>query len=97
MEQLKLNFAAPKHKGSSQHVRSSAVRIRPGPSEAMLTIREVSAATGLSRSTIYERIRAGTFPRQVRVGGLTVGWPESSVRGWIEGRVKRPLEPAKKR
>lgn len=35
--------------------------------------REVERRTGLSRSTIYERIRTGAFPAPISLGGKSVG------------------------
>ncbi|MDC7694383.1 AlpA family transcriptional regulator [Asticcacaulis sp. DXS10W] len=48
---------------------------------------EVKALTGLSRPTVYERIRDGEFPRPVGLGGRTVGWVEGEVTAWIQGRI----------
>lgn len=47
----------------------------------------VEAMIGLSRSTIYEQIQAGTFPKPIRLGPKAVGWLESEVLGWIEART----------
>ena len=40
---------------------------------------EVLARTGLSRATIYQHIKAGRFPVQIRLGIRTVGWIESEI------------------
>src|SRR5262245_28507908 len=48
---------------------------------------EVEALTGLSRSTIYEGIVAGTFPAPVPLGARSVGWLESEIEDWIDARV----------
>lgn len=51
---------------------------------------EVQKLVGLSRSSLYDRIASGDFPRPVKLGGLnsrSVGWPESLVRKWIDDRV----------
>jgi prophage regulatory protein len=58
---------------------------------APLTIlrrKQVEARTGLSRSTIYERIAAGSFPSAVNLGGQQVGWVESEIEAWIAERIK---------
>lgn len=41
---------------------------------------------GLSKSTLYSRISAGTFPKPVTLGS-SVRWVESEVEGWISERV----------
>lgn len=52
-----------------------------------LRIREVLARTGLSKSTLYDRIRAGTFPKPVRLGGTLSAWVESEVEAWMATRI----------
>ena len=47
---------------------------------------EVETLTGLSRSTIYELITAGRFPRPLRIGKRAVGWTESCIQEWINSR-----------
>ncbi|MGA7744516.1 MAG: AlpA family phage regulatory protein [Polyangia bacterium] len=56
----------------------------------------MKARTGLARSTIYEMIREGTFPAQVRLGIRAVGWRASDVENWIAERVAaaRPSKTA---
>lgn len=56
-------------------------------SSRILRLPLVIARTGLPKSTIYERIGAGTFPRQVSLGAHSVGWIEDEVDSWIAGRI----------
>lgn len=66
-------------------------------SEAPLTIlrrREVERRTGLSRSTIYERIKAGTFPAPISLGEKAVGWIESEIDSWLAARVEESRKAA---
>lgn len=53
----------------------------------IIRLKEVVAITGLSRSTIYERMSMEEFPPNVNLGGSAVGWLESEVVAWIEKRV----------
>lgn len=46
---------------------------------AILRRRQVEQIVGLSRSTIYQRMKDGTFPRAVALGGRTVGWRASDI------------------
>lgn len=48
--------------------------------------REVESLTGLSRTTIYDMMNRGDFPRPVKLTGKAVGWPESIVVEWLESR-----------
>jgi prophage regulatory protein len=54
----------------------------PAP-EKILRIRTVLARTGLSRSTIYRKMKDGTFPSQVRISEHCSGWRESEINRWI--------------
>lgn len=58
---------------------------------------EVEARTGLSRSTIYAGMKAGTFPRAVNLGKRGVGWLQREIVVWIESRVpssiRGPMSP----
>jgi prophage regulatory protein len=48
--------------------------------------------TGLSRSTLYQKIEAGKFPEQHPLGdgGRAVGWIEGDIDRWIEEQASRP-------
>lgn len=46
---------------------------------AILRRKQVEQAVGLSRSTIYQRIKDGTFPRAIPLGGRMVGWRASDI------------------
>lgn len=48
---------------------------------------EVKRRTGLGKTTIYDRISAGTFPAPVPLGGNAVGWIEAEVDAWQAARV----------
>ena len=56
----------------------------------MLSVRQVVARVGLHRSTIWKKVRAGTFPSPIQLSesrnGTTcrIGWPESEITAWIE-------------
>jgi prophage regulatory protein len=48
----------------------------------------VEEITGLSRSTIYDLMAKGAFPRPVRLTGRAVAWPESAIAEWLAQRPK---------
>lgn len=52
-----------------------------------LRLPEVIAKVGLSKSTIYAMIKAGTFPKQRKLGTRASGWIEEEVDAWIASRV----------
>ena len=49
---------------------------------------QVEAKTGLSRSTIYKRMRDGTFPPAVPLGGRMVGWRAADIRQFLENPAR---------
>ncbi|MCA1586679.1 MAG: AlpA family phage regulatory protein [Acidobacteria bacterium] len=55
--------------------------------QAILRRRQVESATGYARSTIYNRISEGLWPRPVRLGPRAVGWPASEVAAIIAARI----------
>jgi len=57
-------------------------------SHKVLKLKEVKVRTGKSRSSIYQSIKEGTFPRQITLGPRAVGWLESSIDQWIQTRVE---------
>lgn len=54
----------------------------------VLKLKDVKDRTGKSRSSIYDGIKEGTFPRQINLGPRAVGWLESSIDQWIQGRIE---------
>ncbi|WP_429259393.1 helix-turn-helix transcriptional regulator [Paraburkholderia sp. GAS334] len=49
----------------------------------------VEQVTGISRSLIYELVKAGTFPRPVKLTPNRVGWLEHEVFAWVQARAAR--------
>ena len=46
---------------------------------SILRFPDVLAQTGLSRSSIYNRINQGLWPRPVKLGIRAIGWPSHEV------------------
>ena len=53
--------------------------------DRMLTIKQIAAETGISRSTIYRLTRKGVFPKPVPIGDRGKRWPESEIKVWLAG------------
>lgn len=47
----------------------------------------VKVRTGLSRSTIYSKIKDGTFPAPIPLGARAVGWLSRDIDLWIDACV----------
>ncbi|KTF13702.1 AlpA family transcriptional regulator [Pseudoalteromonas sp. H105] len=54
----------------------------------LINLKEVIYKTSLGRSTIYELMAKGTFPKQMPKSGRSVAWLESEVDDWIEEKVR---------
>ena len=39
---------------------------------------------GLSKSTIYQKISDGRFPKQISLGGRAVGWLKVDIQNWVK-------------
>lgn len=58
----------------------------PLPIEQFLPRSEVLTASGLARSTLYERIAASTFPAPVKLGRSS-RWLLSEIAEWQRAQV----------
>ena len=56
--------------------------LMPDP-EKILRMRTVLERTGLSRSTLYRKMKSGTFPNLVQLSEHCRGWRESAINRWI--------------
>jgi prophage regulatory protein len=65
--------------------------------DRFLRLPEVLHVTGLGRTTIWEREKAGTFPPRTRLGGKAVGWRESAILAWMEAPAGESAEPLRRR
>lgn len=64
----------------------------------ILRRRQVEARTGLSRSTIYAKLRQNpkrpgdfdpTFPQPIAVGARAVGWIEAEIDAWLAAQIEK--------
>jgi prophage regulatory protein len=55
----------------------------------LLRLPAVLAATGLSRSGLYQKLKANDFPPQVFLGTRAVAWDAAQVQTWIADRIAR--------
>ena len=62
--------------------------------DVLLTRREVERRTGLSRSTLYRKMREGTFPVPLKVSERAVRWRERDIRAYVDSRPRSYGDPA---
>lgn len=60
----------------------------------ILRRKQVEARIGLSRSTIYGGVNAGTFPKPINLGRQSVGWIEAEVEQWLRDRIAASRSPS---
>ena len=58
--------------------------------DRMLRLKEVMDCVGLGRSSIYAKMKDGTFPVPVKLSKRAVGWRASDVATWIAERGAQP-------
>ena len=55
--------------------------------DRLVRLPAVEEMTGCKKSTIYQLMREGQFPKSIRLGSRTVAWPESAVLAWVQNRI----------
>jgi len=50
----------------------------------LLRRKQVEEASGLSRSSIYQMMAEGRFPKPLKVGRRAVRWSEEDLKQWQE-------------
>lgn len=58
----------------------------PAVEHRILRRDEVEAKTGFKRAHLYNLMRAGKFPKAIRLGIRAVGWDSLEVEQWIAER-----------
>ncbi len=68
------------------------------PTEPLSILRrpQVEARTGLPRSTIYDLVKNGSFPKPINLGPRSVGWIQAEIDSWIAGRMQQSRHPVAK-
>jgi prophage regulatory protein len=56
--------------------------------DRLLRRREVERRTGLGCTTIYRRMKAGTFPPSIRLSESCIRWSEREIEEWIAALPK---------
>ena len=62
-------------------------------SDPLLRREQVEERTGLARTTIYRKMREGSFPEPIQVGVRAVRWPASEIETWLADRPRATGEP----
>lgn len=55
--------------------------------EIFLRLPAVSQKTGIGKTSIYQRVKEGTFPPPIKLGERAVAWVDSEVSEWMASRI----------
>lgn len=73
---------------NGEHKTGSAIAAASLPrGETLLRLPQVLALTGRGRTSTLDDVKAGTFPRPIKVGAASC-WLHSEVQAWIERRIR---------
>ena len=81
-------IAAPVFPTSEQFQEITIMQQKNHREPTILRRPQVQQRTGLSRSTLYQYIKDGEFPKSIALGPRSVGWLESDIIDWIAERVR---------
>lgn len=56
--------------------------------QRIIRLPQVQDMVGLGKTVIYEKIKTGNFPRQIKLGRLS-GWIEAEVQDWISLQIQQ--------
>ncbi len=54
--------------------------------QKLIRLHSVIETTSIKKSSIYARIKRGTFPKPVKIGCASA-WLESEVEEWVKQRI----------
>lgn len=63
--------------------RVSVQSLQGCATERLLRGRDVFRLVTLSRTTVWRRVREGTFPAPVSLGSTRIAWRESDIAAWM--------------
>ena len=66
----------------------SQAPVLPPYERRILRLEEVEAKSGFKRAHLYNLMRAGKFPKALRLGVRAVGWDSVEIEQWIADRLK---------
>lgn len=55
--------------------------------QKLLRLPQVIERTSVRRSTIYEMMQAGKFPKPVKLNQRSNGWIEAEIVDWVNTRI----------
>lgn len=62
--------------------------LTPTTDVRFIRLKEVLTICGKSRSSVYEAIQRGEFPKPVKLRGRSSGWIKSEIELWVQACIK---------
>ena len=56
--------------------------------QEILRLKQVKNRCGLGRSSIYQKMKDGEFPRPIFLSKRAVGWVSNEIDSWITSRIE---------
>ncbi len=54
---------------------------------SLMRLSTVKGRVGIGRTTIYKRIKEGSFPKPISIGLRAVAWDSEAIDLWIEKQI----------
>jgi prophage regulatory protein len=70
-------------------LQTGSAGARANASSRLIRGREVFSLVALSRTTVWRRVREGTFPAPVSLGPTRIAWREADIVAWVN--AQRPV------
>ena len=55
--------------------------------ERLIRLPEVLRVVGFKKSSVYNLIATGDFPRPIKIGTRAAAWPESVIEKWVQDKI----------
>ncbi|PMO60347.1 hypothetical protein BCT06_12690 [Vibrio breoganii] len=52
-----------------------------------IRLKDVIHISGLSKSSIYDKMKTEAFPKSIPLGGRSVAWVETEVYAWVNKKI----------
>lgn len=66
---------------------SRRAKLTATPAPTLLSMKQASAMTTLSVSSIKRMMAAGTFPKPVRLGESRIAFVDAEIHAWVRARI----------
>ena len=61
----------------------------------LIRLAVVLEITGLSKTGLYEAVKAASFPKQVKINRRSSTWVKSEVLDWVQSKIEAREEVSK--